>query len=167
MDKSFRPILGAIAGVSILFLALFGVLTRGPNAHFLTDPAAAATPIPGVVTVDDICAATGGANTGGFVDVNVSAAATAQLIAPITGRAIHLCSFHLVASGVVTVSLMEGTGTNCGTGTVTFSGPENLIAGDVDNSPDDISAFTLGASQAVCINLTAPVQVGGYITYAY
>lgn len=97
--------------------------------------------------------------------INTSATGQTQIIGAVSGKAIHVCAFHLSTSGPTVVTIQSGTGTNCGTGTFAFS-TENLVVGAIDNSPST-DAFITGANQALCINNTNAVNVGGYIRYAY
>ena len=96
--------------------------------------------------------------------INTAAAGNTEIIAASAGARIRVCHISLAAAAPVTVSLQEGTGAACATGTANVTGPYQSVqswALDFDQNP------LLGsASQALCLNLGAAVQVGGVVTYA-
>lgn len=60
------------------------------------------------------------------VAINISTAATTQLVAPVAGKTVFVCSFVFTISQVVTTAntlqFTTGTGATCGTGTVNQTG---------------------------------------------
>lgn len=152
MKTFIQTIFGFALGVAFLLAVLGHDQWNGA----LASPVA--TPLSGATKVVDTC--------NQFVAVNISASGQTQIIGAVSNQSVHICSFHLIANGTTNVSLQEGTGTNCAVGTVTMDGPDALVVGAVDNSPDDISAFSTGPNQAVCVNSTFATQVGGYVTFS-
>ncbi len=100
-------------------------------------------------------------------DINVSSAGTIQLIGLLSGKSIYLTHIHFIAGGTVNVSLVYGTGTNCGTGTTTIDGPMPLVAQTGYSAGIGIGAtHKLPASQELCITTDQSVQVGGSYSYS-
>jgi hypothetical protein len=98
------------------------------------------------------------------VAVSVSASGNTQLVALTSGQTIYVCDIVLVARGAVEAQFIYGTGTACATGETDMSGPMSLIANTgFTNSP--LGRFKTAAANALCLELSAAVQVDGYITY--
>ncbi len=108
---------------------------------------------------------------------NISSATTTSLIAPVTGANIYVCGFDLnQAGGTGTVVFEYGTGSTCGTGTQTITGPftANSAAGTTTNinAPNhgytQFTTTTAGAlvpSQRLCVLSTGTIVQSGYLTY--
>lgn len=102
------------------------------------------------------------------VPITINTITTTQLVGLTSGQTIHICGFVLHSAGATSAKLVYGTGTNCATGTTditplfTFTTtPSNVTYGSgigrVAGAP---------ASNAVCVNNTAAIQVSGVLTYA-
>lgn len=98
--------------------------------------------------------------------INVSTATTTQLVALSGSTQTYVTGLAVIAGGTGNITLVYGTGTNCGTGTTSLSGAIPLIAN---------AGFTLGsglgpvvvvpAGQALCVTTSAAVQMSGFVTY--
>jgi hypothetical protein len=96
--------------------------------------------------------------------INTAAAGNTEIITLSAGARIRVCHISLAAAAPVTVSLQEGTGAACAIDTHDVTGPYQSVqslALDFDQNPL-VGSF----SQALCLNLSAAVQVGGVVTYA-
>jgi hypothetical protein len=100
------------------------------------------------------------------VDINVSSAATTQLVAGISGEATYVGSLDLFAAGTTSVSLVAGTGSSCGTGTRTLAGPYAFVAqtGIAKGAGNGI-ILALLQGESLCIVNSAAIQVGGSVSY--
>jgi hypothetical protein len=114
-------------------------------------PARAQLPVP---LTSCMRAATYDASTSGLT----------QLIA--AGNGIYLCGFQFFAGGIATVKLVYGTGTNCGTGTVSLTPGFPLVAqsGFVDSS-SYFRGLYVPPSNALCLNSSAAVAVQAVVYY--
>ena len=98
---------------------------------------------------------------------NANTNGATQLVAAITNARVYICGYTLWANGVVNVSLVSGTGTNCGTGTVTLV-PAYVFAAASQGITDGAGNFRgLGTAigQALCINSSAGVAVQAIVYY--
>jgi hypothetical protein len=145
-------------------------------AFSLAAPANAQTPQPGTVvtsgpfgqtiTVVDACQALV------KTSVAVSQAANARLITAVAGKKTYVCSVNVTAADAENVSLVEGTGSTCGTGTAaviggaTAANGPNLIAGGAValGSGGYTVANTVGSTD-VCLFQSGSGRVAGVLTY--
>lgn len=105
------------------------------------------------------------------VAVDISATGPTQIIAsPNVGDAthpsatgIHLCGVQLTAASAVAISLVSGTGTNCGTGTATVAKFLNSTLVSLLLGP--YMPVDVGANNAFCLTLGSGVNVTGIIKY--
>jgi len=90
-----------------------------------------------------------------------AAAATAKVLTGAAGKKFHITNFDIEASGSETVTIVEGTGTNCGTSQSTIWGPSVMIAGETIGRGGGIGdAMTeKTAADDVCITSTAAAAV--------
>jgi hypothetical protein len=96
--------------------------------------------------------------------VSVSTSGNNELVALTSGQTVYVCDMVLVARGAVEAQFIYGTGTACATGETNMSGPMSLIANTgFSNSPT--GRFKTATANALCLELSAAVQVDGYITY--
>jgi hypothetical protein len=99
--------------------------------------------------------------------INVSAAATTQIVALASSQVIRVCSF--VISGdtlATTATFVYGTGANCGTGTTSLTGAMRLQdEGNISATGMNGSLFRTAASNALCLT-AATGAVTGFVTYA-
>lgn len=82
-------------------------------------------------------------------------------------RSIYVCGYGLFSNGTANVSLVYGTGTNCGTGTVSLTPAYRFTAqtGFVDPSPY-YRGMNVPAGNDLCISSSAAVAVQGVVYYA-
>lgn len=87
-----------------------------------------------------------------------------QLVA--AGNTIYICGYTFFAGGTVSVDLIYGTGTNCGTGTTKITPAYQLTTqtGIVDPSPF-FRGMDVPSSNALCINTNAAVAVQAIVYY--
>ncbi len=78
----------------------------------------------------------------------------------------HVCLVVIALSGTATFQIDEGTGTNCGTNTVTVWGPSPSTTLSVALPFTTTANLILAAGQDLCMNAGASVTVGGGISYA-
>jgi hypothetical protein len=86
-----------------------------------------------------------------------------QLIALTAGKAIRVCSISLSASGAADLKFIQGTGANCVTGPANVTGTYRNVLSAVlgwQSNP-----LTLASAQALCVNSSAAVNIGGLILY--
>lgn len=98
---------------------------------------------------------------------------TTQIVAPVAGKIVHIC--HIAITGnfttAGTIGLLQGTGTNCGTGTVTDYqvvvpvGYANIVAGDgADNLFDNTGG---GLGNGLCLGGAVFVATAALLDIAY
>jgi hypothetical protein len=102
------------------------------------------------------------------VPISLASATTTQLIAVSGSTKIYVTHYHFIAAAAVNVTLVYGTGSNCGTGTTTLDGPipigsngGGLVAG-AGLGPVDI----VPAGKALCVTTSTSASVGGSLTAA-
>lgn len=100
------------------------------------------------------------------VAATITAAATTQIIALSGTTVIRVCSYQVGIATTGTFKFVQGTGSNCGTGTADITPATNLIAGNVVAvSAGNNSIFRTSAGGALCVAaVTGNVQV--FVTYA-
>lgn len=82
---------------------------------------------------------------------NISVTAATQLVTNTGGQAIHVCAFAVVLAGAESVSLVEGTGSTCATGT------KGLYGG----TSASIAFAANGGSNLLSDRIILPMQVRG------
>lgn len=98
--------------------------------------------------------------------VNVTAAATTQLVALASSQIIRVCSVAITMSAAGTAKFVYGTGSNCGTGTTDITGAFTLATGTpLTLSGMNGSVFRTIASNALCLTAVTG-NVTGVISYA-
>jgi hypothetical protein len=99
--------------------------------------------------------------------INVSAAATTELVALTASQVIRVCSF--VISGdtlATTATFVYGTGANCGSGQVALTGAMRMPdEGSIALSAENGSLFRTASANALCLT-AATGAVTGFVTYA-
>jgi hypothetical protein len=99
--------------------------------------------------------------------VNLSTAATTQIIAAIPGQAIYVTSWDAMAGGTTNLTWEFGTGSNCGTGTTALTGAYPLTAQNGVQKGGGVGAvFVVPPGDALCAVNSAAAQVSGSVTYA-
>lgn len=91
----------------------------------------------------------------------------AELVALTASQTIYVCGYSFISSGAANVRLVYGTGTACATGETGITGAYPLVAntGIAVANGGAIQAKT-AASNALCIETSASVNVMGMVTYA-
>lgn len=98
--------------------------------------------------------------------VNVTAAATTEIVALTAAQTIRVCSFVTTISLSGTAQFVYGTGTNCGTGTTNLTGAMALAtASPVSISSGNGSLFRTASANALCLSAVTG-NVTGFVTYA-
>ncbi len=94
-----------------------------------------------------------------------AASGTLEIVALTSTQIIRICHISLSSTVATNVTLVYGTGTNCGTGTTSISGAyQNVTTLALD--------FRIGAeprtaaSNAFCVTSSVSATVGGMVTYA-
>lgn len=101
------------------------------------------------------------------VAINVSTAATVQLVALSAGKRIYVTSYDVIAAGTGNVTFVYGTGSNCGTGTTPLTGAYNLTAqAGIAKGNGYGSVLVVPAGNALCVTNSAAVQMSGSVAYA-
>jgi hypothetical protein len=99
--------------------------------------------------------------------INLSTAATIQVIAAIPGQALYLTSWDAIAGGTTNLTWEFGTGTLCGTGTTVLTGAYPLTAQQGLAKGGGIGAvFVVPPGNALCAVNSAAIQVSGSVSYA-
>lgn len=99
------------------------------------------------------------------VVISTATSGNVELVALTTDETIYVCGWDVVATGTVAVQLIYGTGSACTTGETNLTGAYPLVAngGLVHQSPFSITKTAV--SNALCIELSAAVQVDGIVNY--
>lgn len=99
--------------------------------------------------------------------INVSASGNTQLVALTAAQRVYVCGYNFIAAGDVNVKLVSGAGTACATSPTDLTGPYPLAAnGGISYGQGTWNGIGSVAGQALCINLSASVQVSGVVSYA-
>jgi hypothetical protein len=170
-----------------------GLNVLGVNANVLSStlPAGAATASNQEVTAAGTSATsaqavqgvTGGvpiptnsANTGGnltsiiqagaSLPINLSISTTTQLVAGVSGKAIYITAWDVIAAGTTNFSFEYGTGTNCAVGTTALTGPYGLVAQFGAAKGSGLGpVLVVPTGNALCAVNSATVQVSGSLAY--
>lgn len=98
--------------------------------------------------------------------LNVSTAATTQLVALSAGKVTYVTHLNVVAGGTGNITFVTGTGVNCGTGQSALSGAYNLTAQAGLSAGGGLGAVMIvPAGQALCVTTSAAVQMSGFVTF--
>ena len=100
------------------------------------------------------------------VPINVSTDVTVELVPKLDTMATYVTHFNFVAAGTTNVTLVQGTGANCGTGQTSLTGAYNLTAQSGIAAGGGRGAVLIGLpGRAICIINSAVVQVSGAVSY--
>ena len=100
------------------------------------------------------------------VVISTATSGNVELVAISGSTTIYVCGYSVVATGAVAVQFIYGTGTACGTGETNLTGAMPFAAnGGIAMSNGGGMQFKTAASQALCIELSAAVQIDGHVTY--
>lgn len=104
--------------------------------------------------------------------VAISQTADTQLVAGNTGEVFFICAIHIIAAAAEVVSLWEGTGTACGTGSAAIIG-STTEANGVSLAAN--GGFAMGGgvpflrtattANALCLRQSGTSRVSGFISY--
>lgn len=98
--------------------------------------------------------------------INVTAAATTELVALTAAQTIRVCSFVITESLAGTAQFVYGTGSNCGTGTTNITGAMALAtSGVLAISSGNGSVFRTASANALCLAAVTG-NITGFVTYA-
>lgn len=98
--------------------------------------------------------------------INVTAAATTELVALTAAQTIRVCSFVITESLAGTAQFVYGTGTNCGTGTTNITGAMAMAtSGVLAISTGNGSVFRTASANALCLAAVTG-NITGFVTYA-
>jgi hypothetical protein len=170
-----------------------GLNVLGVNADVLSSalPAGAATAANQEVTAAGTSATsaqavqgvTGGvpmptnsANTGGnltsiiqagaSVPINITSATTTQLVAGVSGKAIFVTAWDVIAAGTTNFTFEYGTGTNCAVGTTALTGAYSLVAQFGAAKGSGLGpVLVVPAGNALCAVSSSTAQVSGSLAY--
>lgn len=101
---------------------------------------------------------------------NISITASTQLVTNAGGQRIHVCAFSVVLAATESVSLVEGTGSTCATGTTGLYGGTSASAvfasnGGVAMISDRITIPMQVAGDNLCLLKSAANNVSGTLVY--
>jgi hypothetical protein len=100
------------------------------------------------------------------VVISTATSGNVELVA-ISGTTVHVaCGFNVIGGGTVGVQFISGTGTACATGETNKTGVYPLIVNSGINSGFGAPIFKGAAGEALCVELSAAVQIDGILTYA-
>jgi hypothetical protein len=106
------------------------------------------------------------------VAISVAATTTTQLVAaaPATtngaAKAIFITSYDFIANGTLNVTLVYGTGTNCGTGQTALTGAYPLTAqAGISKGMGLGVVLYVPPGNALCITTSGSSQVSGSVAY--
>lgn len=98
--------------------------------------------------------------------ITTASAATTELVAAVTGLSVKVTHYNFIVAGTTNVTLVYGTGTNCGTGTTSLTGAYNLTAqaGIAAGNGTGV-IIPVPVSKALCVTNSQAVQVSGLVSY--
>jgi hypothetical protein len=86
-------------------------------------------------------------------------AALAQVVAAVANQSIYICGWHITNSAASGTFLFAiGTGSNCGTGTITILPTQSITSNAPATDHIDYAFMQVPQGQALCINATATVS---------
>jgi hypothetical protein len=92
---------------------------------------------------------------------------SAQIIAGVSSTKIYVCGGFIVSSAAVSVKFIEGTGSNCVTGSADVTGAAALaISGGYSLGLNAFAVpFSSTAADALCVNTSGAATLGGWLSY--
>lgn len=100
------------------------------------------------------------------VAISTASSGNVELVALTSTQIVYVCGGFVSADGTVGVQWIYGTGTACATGETDLSGVVSLQAREGFVLPAGGTPYMKSAaSNALCIELSAAVQVNGFLTY--
>lgn len=89
-----------------------------------------------------------------------------QVIAAVTNQRVFICGWHITNTGATgTFSFQNGTGSNCGTNTVTIIPAQNVTSTAPSADHEQFATFDNPISAAFCITPSV-ATIAGIIYYA-
>ena len=86
---------------------------------------------------------------------------TTRIITGATGKSIYITAIAIIPVATASVTLVTGTGTNCGTSASSALGPLIFATGQVLNYGDGYgTVFIVPSATDLCINITAAAAPG-------
>jgi hypothetical protein len=116
-------------------------------------------------------ATTGGSFTsiiqaGASVPISISTAITTQLVAAVSGKAIYVTAWDVIAAGATNFTFEYGTGANCASGPTALTGAYGLVAQFGAAKGGGLGpVLVVPAGNALCAVNSAAVQVSGSLAY--
>lgn len=99
--------------------------------------------------------------------IDTASSGNVEVVALTASQTIYICSYQMVADGVVAVQWIYGTGTACATGETNLSGPMAFVANSGISAGSGYGVLLQTAvSNALCIELSAAVGIRGSVSYA-
>ena len=100
------------------------------------------------------------------VDVTGSAVTGIKIVSGVSAKKIYVGHLSLSLAAGTTVSVIEGTGTLCATGSATIAGPyQNTVAIALDFTRDDPLSTATNADD-LCLSFGGSTTGGGFVKYA-
>jgi hypothetical protein len=104
-------------------------------------------------------------STTASVALPTSTQAMTKLVSGVAGKSIYLTALHMIGAGAAVVTWSSGTGTNCGSNTVTLNAPETLATGSVTNLGSGLGAvMVVPAGSDLCLTV-GTAAVSGWVAY--
>lgn len=101
------------------------------------------------------------------VSIAITTAANTKLVTAVSGKAVYITNYLIVANGTGNFQLVYGTGTNCATGQTALTGALNLVAGSIVSTGNGMAPIiVVPQSVDVCAVTSAAVNMSGSIAYA-
>ena len=108
-----------------------------------------------------------------YTPINISTAANTKIVTGTSSKKTYICHAFLYAAGADNVAVVEGTGTNCATGTAGVTGGATTGAGlnltgnqgFVEGTGSNAIAATATAANDVCLITSAVVQLSGVVVW--
>jgi hypothetical protein len=98
--------------------------------------------------------------------LSISTATSTQAIALAAGKSIYICGFVVNAGGTTTARLVQGTGTNCGTGQANLTPAFNLaVGGSVALGTGLGQIFRTSSGGALCVTNSAAIALNILVIY--
>jgi hypothetical protein len=98
--------------------------------------------------------------------IDDSAMGNTQILAAVAAQNIRICKMTLTAAATVGIQLTQGTGVNCATGNNPLGGLYQAVLTVAEDYVADQAGLIAGASQAVCLNLSAGTRTTGTIFWS-
>ena len=99
--------------------------------------------------------------------IAISSATTTLIVTGVTGKQILVTAIDILSSATGTVLVISGTGSTCGSSTVSITGTYALIAGSFLQKGDGLGVlWPIATGSSVCITTTGAGNFNGSITYA-